>query len=81
MFKEFCAFDLALALYHWLQHNWNGMDDLYMDHCRLTRLYRPSRSDEYFDNMAGEACHVYAMLERDNYQQALEIVLNYKNEE
>lgn len=80
MFKDYDAFDLALALYHWLQHNWNGQsDELYINHCILTEHYRPSRSEEYFNNLDATAKEVYDNLTRDNYMEALAIVLSYKS--
>jgi len=81
MFKEFDAFDLALALYHWLQHNGERQtDDKYSDHGVLMEHYRPSRSEEYFDNLDDGVLTVYNMLTDANYKEALEIVLNCKHE-
>ena len=83
MFKDFDGFDVALALYHWLQHNWVGMDDKYEAFCKLTEpgMYKPSRSEEYFENITDEVQTVYDMLDDNNVGQALETVLNYESEE
>lgn len=85
-FKEFDEFDLALALYHWLQHNWEGQgDDLYSDFCRLTEpgMYRPAPSEEYGEVLEKEgyesAKDIYDMLTRENYADALNRVLNYNS--
>lgn len=75
------AFDLADALYHWLQHNWVGMDDKYEAFCQLTEHYTPSRSLELFENIEESAKEVYLMLNDDNYESALERVLNYNSED
>ena len=83
VFQEFDSFDIALGLYHYLQHNWEGMDDKYQAFCQLTApgMYRPARSEEYFDNIEGDALQVYDALTDGNYSEALGIVLNYKSED
>ena len=81
MFEEHDAFDLALALYHWLQHNWIDMDDKYKSFCELTNHYKPARSEEFFDNIDGSALDVYHELTDDNYKEALDIVLSYNSED
>lgn len=81
MFKDNDAFDLALDLYHWLQHNWNGQGDVkYSDFCALTEHYHPSRSEQLFDNIDESAKEVYDSLTNDNYSEALTIVLNYESQ-
>jgi hypothetical protein len=82
-FEEYNEFDLALGLYHWLQHNWHGQSDpLYAAFCELTRpgMYRPSRSDELFENIDDSAKEVYGQLTLKNYESVLGGVLNYKPE-
>jgi hypothetical protein len=84
MFKEFSEFDLASALYHWLQHNWvSQTDPLYGAFCVLTEpgMYRPSRSEEFFENIEDDAKLVYDMLTRDNYEDALNKVVSYESED
>ena len=84
VFKDDDTFDLASALYFWLQHNWDGItDDLYADFCRLTEpgVYKPSHSEEFFDNIEPSANDIYDTLNRENYRQALELVLNYEIED
>jgi hypothetical protein len=85
MFTESDPFDLALALYHWLQHNWEGQaDPLYEAFCELTApgMYRPARSQEYFESLKGsEAETLYSELTHENYRQALDLVLNYEAED
>lgn len=84
MFKEYDEFDLAIALYHWLQHNWLSQnDELYADFCILTKpdMLQVSGSLEFFDNINENASEIYNMLTRDNYKEALEKVLNYKSKE
>lgn len=80
MFNEFNTFDIALGLYHWLQHNWTSQSDpLYEAFCVLTSegMFIPSHSGEYFENLDGEAKIVYDMLTIQNYEQAM----SYKSEE
>lgn len=82
MFKEYDSFDVALALYHWLQHNWDGqVDPLYQAFCELTEpgMFRPARSQEYFDNIDDDAKEVYEMLTPENYKDALNQVFNYES--
>jgi len=83
VFSEYDIFDVANGLYHWLQHNWQGMDDLYEAFCELTApgAYRPSRSEESYDNASEEALSVYNELTLDNYREVLDLVLNYESEE
>jgi hypothetical protein len=87
MFDQYDKFDIALALYHWLQHNWNGLSDpLYRDFCILTSddLFRPARSMEYFENIESdypEVMVIYDQLTIENYSQALDRVVNYKSVE
>ena len=79
MFNEFDEFDLALALYFWLQHNWDGMNDpLYAAFCQLTSpgMFNPGMGQS-FDNMDGSANEVYHMLDMNNYQEALDRVIGY----
>jgi hypothetical protein len=74
-------FDVAIALDHWLQHNWNGINDpLYAAHCELTApgMYRPAMG-ETFDDIESNAREVYDMLTVDNYREALDRVLNYRD--
>ena len=81
MFSEYDPFDLALGLYHWLQHNWNGQTDpLYAAFCQLTSpgMFRPARSQELFENIDDMALEVYETLTPDNYHEALDLVLNYE---
>ncbi len=80
IFDEFDEFDLALGLYHFLQHNWNGQTDpLYEAYCKLTApgMFKAGMSDEYFERIDETAKMVYEMLTEDNYKQALDRVLNY----
>ena len=81
-FSDYCVFDLALALYHFLQHNWQGIGDpMYRDFCVLTSpgMYKPAMSEQYFENIQGEiAFEVYGMLNESNYDDALQLVLNYE---
>lgn len=80
-FKQYDVFDIALALYHWLQHNWEGQDeDLYKDFCTLTNpgMYKPSISEQNYDNISEEAIEIYNELTKDNYKQILNLVLEYK---
>lgn len=82
VFSEFDTFDLALGLYHWLQHNWEGQSDsLYEAFSMLTEpgIYKPSLSEEYFKNIDDSARNVYELLTRDNYEDALDLVLNYES--
>lgn len=84
MFNEFDEFDLACALYHWLQHNWNGQsDELYQAFCVLTEpgKYKPGLSHECFDNIDDSVKYAYDLFTRDNYDIALDRVLNYKSED
>ena len=81
MFNDHDPFDLALALYHWLQHNWNGQTDpLYAAFCELTSpgMYRPAISEQLFENIDGTALEVYETLTLDSYREALDLVLNYE---
>lgn len=81
MFNEYDEFDLALALYHWLRHNWQGQADaLYSDFCRLTEpgMFNPGMAAEYFENIGDEAEYIYGELTIDNYGVALKRVLNYE---
>ena len=81
MFKEYDTFDVALALYHWLQHNWSGQTDkLYRDFCILTapRMFKPGISDQYFDNISEDVKEIYDILSEENYSDALDVVLNYE---
>ena len=80
MFKDYCEFDIAAGLYHYLQHNWYGMDDKYEAFCMLTqpRMYKPSSSEEYFENISEESREVYNSLNDSNYREALDKVLNYQ---
>ncbi len=87
-FREYDTFDLALALYHWLQHNWQGQSDpLYEAFCQLTApgMFYPSRVNSCYkalDKEGNEGAElVYHMLTEDNYRKALGIVLNYESEE
>ena len=80
-FSEFDEFDLALSLYHWLQHNWTSQSDpLYSDFCLLTNpgMYRPSHSLQFFNNIDDMAKNAYDSLTLDNYKLALNRVFNYK---
>ena len=80
MFNDYDEFDIAEALYFWLQHNWNGQSDpLYEAFCVLTEpgMYSPSHSKELFDNIEDTALEVYEMLTIDNYREGLDKVLNY----
>ena len=86
LFDTYDEFDLALALYHWLQHNWEGQSDpLYEAFCTLTApgMYHPAHSETVFENLAntddGYAAEIYEMLTRDNYELALNRVLNYES--
>lgn len=83
-FNECDPFDLALALYHWLQHNWDGQtDQLYEDFCRLTApgMFKPGPCSEYFENIDDNARAIYDELIRKNYENALSLVINYKSED
>lgn len=80
-FQGIDEFDLALALYHWLQHNWNGQGDpLYRDFCTLTTpgMFKPGGSEEIFENVSDDVRAIYNILDHDNYKEALERVLNYE---
>ena len=80
MFNDYNEFDIALALYHWLQHSWNSQTDpLYDAFCVLTEpgMYKPSRSDELFENLDSEALDIYNLLSRDNCEYALNKVTGY----
>lgn len=81
MFKQYDRFDLALALYHWLYHNWSNTCTLYLDFCTLAapNMYKPSHSEEHFDNIGDIAREIYSMLTEDNYKEALDLVINYKH--
>jgi len=82
MFKEYDSFDVALALYHWLQHNWASQGDpLYQAFCELTKpgMFRPARRQEYFDGIDYDAKEVYGVLTLENYEDALNQVLNYES--
>lgn len=84
MFDEYGEFDLALALYHFLQHNWNGKSDpLYRDFCALTApgMFHPGSHSEYFENIDGMAREAYDQLTVNNYDSALARVLNYSSED
>lgn len=79
-FNDFDEFDLASGLYFWLQHNWQGHNDaLYEAFGELTSpgMYRPSRSQENFEDIDSTAYEVYELLDRSNYRDALNRVLNY----
>ena len=79
-FSEHDEFDIAQGLDLWLQHNWQGQSDpLYAAHCQLTApgMYRPSPFAT-FDNMESGAREVYDSLSKDNYKEALDLVLNYE---
>lgn len=80
MFNEFDKFDIAIALYHWLQHNWVGMDDKYKAFCQLTkpRMLEVRGSLQYFEKIDDNMKEVYDMINDNNYQEALNIVLNEK---
>lgn len=81
--NETCVFDVANALYHFLQHNWQGQTDpLYRDFCILTHpgMYKPGHSEEFFENISEESKIIYDMLTEKNYTDALNIVLNYESE-
>lgn len=82
MFKHYDSFDLANALYHWLQHNWSGMNDLYKDFCLLTEpgMYKPGISEELYDNATDEVLEIYNELTLNNYKEALDQVLNHASE-
>lgn len=82
IFKNYDTFNLALALYHWLQHNWEGQNDpLYADFYKLTApgIYKPARSEEYFETLENEeyqeVMEVYNILDETNYEEALNLVL------
>jgi hypothetical protein len=84
MFDSYDEFDLALALYHFLQHNWDGESDpLYRDFCALTApgMFKPGMSAEYFENIDDTAKEVYDQLTIENYSSALAKVLNYSSED
>lgn len=84
MFDSYDEFDLALALYHFLQHNWNGKyDPLYRDFCALTApgMFSPGMLAEYFDNIDDTAREAYDQLTVNNYDSALARVLNYSSED
>lgn len=83
MFDDYNEFDIALALYHWLQNNWNGQDDpKYEAFCTLTApgMFRCSPSEEFFENIDEIAQLIYSELTNKNYKKALARVLNYKSE-
>jgi hypothetical protein len=81
-FKEFNDFDIALALYHWLQHNWDGQTDpKYEAFCILTApgMYKPSPADQEHDAMdTNDAAIVYGLLTDSNYKKALAQVINHE---
>jgi hypothetical protein len=80
MFKEFDSFDIAGALYFWLQHNWDGQSDpLYSAFCQLTApgMYRRGGS-QLFEDIEETENYIYEMLTRENYEDALGSVLNYE---
>lgn len=83
-FDEYDTFDVALALYHWLQHNWQGHSDhLYAAFNKLgsNGVYRPAKSEEFFQNIDDNVRDIYDQLTMDNYRDALSLVLNYEASE
>ena len=79
MFDSHDELAIALALYHWLQHNWIGMDDKYKAYCTLTDkdMFKPSPRQEFFESIDPEAMEVYESLTDDNYDQAMQQVIDY----
>lgn len=78
-FEEMDKFDLALGLYHWLQHTWESQgDEKYSDFCSLIRVYKPSPSNQYFENIDDMARLAYDSLTDFSYRVALELVIKYQ---
>ena len=80
---EYETFDIAVALYFWLQHNWEGQtDDLYSDFCILTEpgMYKPGMCLD-FDTISEESKEIYNELTRENYSGYLDKVLNYESQD
>ena len=69
-------FDAAEALHYWLQHNWDGMDELYKSYCLLRTYYNPSIIAS-FDNASSEVLYIYDNITLDNYKIFLSEVLKY----
>lgn len=83
MFKEFEVFDIAEALYFWLQDNWEGQsDELYSAYCELTApgMFKAGTFFS-FGSLNDSARFVYDNLARDNYRAALNQVLNYESQD
>ena len=77
--NEVDRFDVAIALHHWLQHNWESQwCDLYSGFCQLSKIFTARGSDEYFETIPEEAKRVYDLLTEDNWVSALEYVRAYK---
>lgn len=77
---EYNTFNIAEALYFWLQHNWEGQtDELYSDFCILTEpgMFTPGMGLDY-ENIEDESIEIYNELTRENYTGYLDEVLNYK---
>lgn len=80
MFKEYDLFDVAGALYFWLQHNWSGQGDpLYSAFCELDQHYKRGGS-QCFEDIPECEREIYETLTLDNYQEALTAVLAYESE-
>jgi len=78
-FRNFNEFDLALALYHWLSHNWKwGSDPVYLSLRELTKIYKPSPIEEDFDSISKTSKLAYEQLTVKNYKRALKTILNRK---
>lgn len=81
-FKDYSEFDVASALYHFLQHNWDGQSDpMYEAFCTLTQpgMFSPGAAESFY-NIDDAAMDVYGQLTRDNYAAALKYVLSYESE-
>jgi hypothetical protein len=78
--NDYSEWDIAGALFYWLQHHWNGQsDEKYSDYCTLTAPGMYSRGGE--GEMTEEEQIIYDELTDDNYKEYLSKVLNYKSED